>query len=775
MSTKKGFLLIGLLACLLAISNFPKSVLANWSVWDTPVVYYNFEGQKETAYIKDQVGSNDLVLSAISGSASGINNLGKYGRRAEFNGSTDYGVVQDSAQFSQTGSFSVETWVKFDTVSDTGSDIQTVLAKWDETTDIRSYRLIIETDSDGRAWPKFQISTDGTAANIKTVTGKTQILANQWYLFQGYYNATSPGTVYLYVNGVREGSTGSVGTSIADTSANFYLGATKTGASTYSHLLTGSIDEVRLFSGTRTDGSLAYSLERGKPVVRVTFDDGSGFQVMNRVDNFTRAALINFPTDNSQWVAGNNNYGLEFDGSNDYVDLGNHARFQLGGAISISLWIKISSLGNYALVSQPHTNGYTFQLTSGGELEFGAIGGTTASTTGAGISADEWTHVAVSYDGSNAFFYVDGRLISSPALSLWSVADGTTFLGRAGSTPNYFVGKMDDLLIYPYDRTLFEIYVDHLGGAVKFGQLQALEPANSQVACPQGFIHVPGDPLYGTADFCVAKYEAKCDVDGDGIGETATGDHASCNTTYDTWGNILSGCRCIEDKGGQIVSSAAGAPIARIAQDAGGSGVDAITYCQSIGGHLITNNEWMTIARNVEKLGANWCALNGTGCGNSPGSQYLVAGHNDNGPALGLQASTDDSQPCYGTVTKDTNPGCGNGATQRRTHFLSNGEVIWDLAGNLLEWTNDTIMGADKPVGTDGSWVDWPNVSDYGSLTYDALKPSDNSWNLNQRVGRYYQGSASGGPYAFLRGAYWKYSSHAGVSALTLYIYARLL
>jgi len=744
-------------------------VLANWSVWETPVVYYNFEGVDGSANIKDRAGSNNLTLTAVSGSPTGIKILGKYGRKAEFNGSTDYGQAVDSATFSQTGSFSVEAWGKFDTVSATENTIQTVLSKWDETTDIRSYRLIIQTDATGRAWPKFQISTDGTAANIKTVTGKTQIVAGQWYLFQGYYNATSPGDIYIYTNGVREGSTSSVGTSMADTAANFYLGTTKTGASTYTHFLDGSLDEVRLLSGSRSDGSLAYSMERGKPVVKNNFDDGSGIQTMNRAPSFSRSALVNFPTDNSQWVTGNNNYALQFGGSDDYVDLGNHDRFQLGGAITISTWIYVSSLGNYALVSQPHTNGYTFQLTSGGELTFGALAGTTVTSSGAGISTGEWTNVAVSYDGSNASFYKNGRLISSPALSLWSVSDGVVFIGKAGSTPNYFNGKMDDLLIYPYNRTLFEIYQDVAGGATTFGQTQALEPANAQIACPDGFVHVPGDPLFGTSDFCVMKYEAKCDVDGDGVGENAEGAHASCNTnvSYDTWGNVLSGCRCETDKGGNIVSSAAGFPLARIAQD-DGTVDDAKSYCESQGWHLITNNEWMTIARNAEKLGSNWCALNGSGCGNNPGSQYLVAGHNDNGPSEALRASSDDTQACYSTVTADVNTACGSGATQRRTHVLSNGEIVWDLAGNVWEWTDNTIMGADKPVGNPSAWVEWTTVSDFGTSNYDALKPSNSSWSSSQRVGQYYQGSASGGPYAFLRGGNWYNSSYSGVFTLPL-------
>jgi len=742
-----------LIYCFLVFSH-AGIVKADWSVWETPVVYYDFESVQGdgATLIKDRVGNNNLTLTATSGLATGLKFMGKYGRRAGFNSSTDYGSSPDSSQFSQTSSFSVEAWVKFDTVSATNTTIQTVLAKWDETTDIRSYRLIIQTDSTGRAWPKFQVSPDGTAANIKTATGKTQILPNTWYLFQGYYNATNPGNIYIYINGVREGTTSSVGTSITDTTSRFYLGTTKTGASTYANFLDGSIDEVRLLSGTRDEGSLAYSMERGKPVVKLDFNDGSGFQTMNKALNYSRAALINFPTNNSQWVAGNNNYALQFGGTDDYVDLGNHDRFQLGGAMSISTWLYVSSLGNYALVSQPHTNGYTFQLTSSGELTFGGVGGTLVTTSGAGISASEWTHVAVSYDGANASFYVDGRLVSSPALSLWSVSNGSVFVGRAGSTPNYFNGKMDDLLIYPYNRTLFEIYQDFAGGAVTFGRTQSLEPANAQVACPDGFIHIP-------EGFCVMKYEAKCDADGDGIGDTT-----GTNTGYDTWNNVADPC-----SGGsrQIVSTAQGWPLAHIAQD-NGTANDAKSYCESRGWHLITNNEWMTIARNLERLGSNWCALNGTGCGNSPGAQYLVAGHNDNGPALGLQASTDDSQACYGTVTKDTNTACGTGATQKRTHTLANGEVIWDLAGNLWEWTDNTIMGADKPVGNTGAWVEWDTVSSFGTLSYDSLKPSNSAWKSTQMVGQYYEGANTGGPYAFLRGARWTDSSYAGAFALHL-------
>ncbi|PIQ91758.1 MAG: hypothetical protein COV69_04825, partial [Parcubacteria group bacterium CG11_big_fil_rev_8_21_14_0_20_39_14] len=567
-----NFSIIGFFVILLSLSmSLPlKALASDWTIWEPAKVYYDFEHSPGSTYVKDRMGSNDLTLTATSGSSPYIEAGGKEGSRAFFPaGYGQYGVADDSSQFSQTGSFSVEAWVEFIRVSSSENTIQTVLAKWDETSDDRSYRLIIQTDSTGRAFPKFQISTDGTAANIKTVTGKTQIIAKKWYLLQGYYDAGGTGTIYIYVNGVREASTGSVGASITDEPSNFYLATTKTGSSTYANFLNGSLDEVRLLSGTRSEGSFAYSMRRGQPAAKISFNDGSGVQAIDGSPFNNRGALVNFPTNNSQWVPGYDNYALQFDGTDDYVDLGSANSLQLGKAITISTWIYLSSLGNYTIVSQPHTNGYTFAITSAGEMTFGALGGTTVTSSGAGISTLSWTHIAVSYDGSTAYFYKDGRIISSLPLSLWSVSTGGVFVGKAGSTPNYFAGKMDNLLIYPYNRTLFEIYVDVNGGAIRLGRLKSLEPANAELACPSGWVWVPGDHLFGTNDFCVMKYEAKYDCTGDGVGDTAT----ACNAPADS--GLGLDWRDVAQDSSKVVSTADGAPIVHITH------TQAVSACPS--------------------------------------------------------------------------------------------------------------------------------------------------------------------------------------------------
>ncbi|MEY3470707.1 MAG: hypothetical protein RLZZ223_57 [Candidatus Parcubacteria bacterium] len=218
--------------------------------------------------------------------------------------------------------------------------------------------------------------------------------------------------------------------------------------------------------------------------------------------------------------------------------------------------------------------------------------------------------------------------------------------------------------------------------------------------------------MYGTSDFCVMTYEAK------------TGSATIAATT-----------------------EAAGAPVVNISQ------TNAITACSlnGAGYGLINNAEWMTIARNIEGVAINWT-------GGAVGSGGLWRGHSDGTPNNTLAASTDNNDPYNGT-------GNVSPSTQKRTYTLSNGEIIWDLSGNVQEWTNDIIMGSDKPTG--GS--EFTSITGYGSLRYDLIRPSNNTWNGSQNMGYYFAGSNTGGPFIFLRGGTWDAGTPAGVFTLNLF------
>lgn len=304
---------------------------------------------------------------------------------------------------------------------------------------------------------------------------------------------------------------------------------------------------------------------------------------------------------------------------------------------------------------------------------------------------------------------------------------------------------------------------------------------------PSGWVEVPGNAFFGTTNFLVMKYEAKCaDTSDPTIGLTSpdTGDNTYADNTT----------ACTSTNGRQVVSVASGFPIANI------SHTNALTRCSTVSlngnaTHLMRNDEWMTIARNAEAQAGNWSL-------GSVGSGYLFAGHNDNSPGKARVASTTDTGNNRCAYT-DGDPGTeapascptntasgqsGTGGNQVRTFTLSNGAVIWDIAGNVWEHVqrstnnagDDTTVMNPLPDCTDNAaawgWCQYgstttPYVSSWtSSVARDYVGPSNTSYNSAQGVGQVYtyKNGTSQSTTVFLRGASWTGTSSAGAFALYL-------
>lgn len=278
--------------------------------------------------------------------------------------------------------------------------------------------------------------------------------------------------------------------------------------------------------------------------------------------------------------------------------------------------------------------------------------------------------------------------------------------------------------------------------------------AEPKPSCPEGYVFVPGRESYQTADFCVMKYDAKCD-----------NPDPKCVTNEGVYKNNAPGCAC--EGSYKVVSTSGGAPITFIPESES-VGPSAKSYCTAAGTHLLTNAEWMTIAKNVAQVSANWCNKNGTNCGNAPGAsgKILANGHNDLYPYRALPAAPDD-EPCFGTTEGGSNI-CGSKSSQKRTLTLNNGNVIWDLAGNVWQWIDATVSRKDEPRSlTPGlgnlrwTWAEFQTVP--SSPVYS---PSDPSWSSDQGVGRIYHYNSLGDTdttiYTYIRGGNWRHGYDSG-------------
>ncbi|MFP5206432.1 MAG: type II secretion system protein [Acidobacteriota bacterium] len=268
------------------------------------------------------------------------------------------------------------------------------------------------------------------------------------------------------------------------------------------------------------------------------------------------------------------------------------------------------------------------------------------------------------------------------------------------------------------------------------------------------WVSVPGNSQFGTQNFLVMKYDASCVNLSTGQPLTAPLDSSVVNAYNNGSQN------CTAANNAAPASIATGYPIVDISQ------TQAAAECQAIGAHLITNNEWQTIAWNAENVASNWS-------GGSVGSGALYSGHNDNVPANASLPSPTDSQSCVGTDGPTSCGGTGTATSQIRTLTLSNGSIIWDMAGNLWQWTNDTITGTNEPNSGVAGWsyIQYPAVTTWGTMSQSTAGPMNPTWSSTQGIGDLYAESATDATvYGFRRGGGWSDAGSAGVGTLALNI-----
>lgn len=270
-------------------------------------------------------------------------------------------------------------------------------------------------------------------------------------------------------------------------------------------------------------------------------------------------------------------------------------------------------------------------------------------------------------------------------------------------------------------------------------------------SCPIGFVPVPGDTTLATADFCVMKYEAKAwnDLNSNQDVDAGEVEADGCRTTP---ANCLSGNNYVTRK---AVSVAENLPWTRLnlwqARDA----------CNKLNGAgeskyaLISNPEWMTIARNIENQDGNWS-------GGKVGLGAIFQGNNGTETASSYNGSDPDS---------------GSSRNSKAMHVLSNGEQIWDLSGNVSEWVSWEVTPSQKAYSSvDGAPVSaWREFTALDTLIGPAhqmaahlWQPSHANFTSSQGIGQYHAGSNTSGGAAF-RGGYWPDTGRAGIYTLNLW------
>jgi len=196
-------------------------------------------------------------------------------------------------------------------------------------------------------------------------------------------------------------------------------------------------------------------------------------------NNGSLSGFANPPTATSGWGNGKFGKALNFDGSDDYVTMGDKDSFNPSSAITIAGWVNIDiTTGDKTIIGKTEAlagvSGEYFLRVDGQKIRFTIQ--TSAGTTGAflgntTLSIGTWYHVAGVWDGSNASIYLNGVSDATPSSLGGTLGNNSSPLTvgtlRTLTTPTKFMdGKIDEVRVYNRALSASEISALYKSGSV---------------------------------------------------------------------------------------------------------------------------------------------------------------------------------------------------------------------------------------------------------------------------------------------------------------------
>ena len=217
-------------------------------------------------------------------------------------------------------------------------------------------------------------------------------------------------------------------------------------------------------------GKIAYLDGNGCGFVAATSEQSSYMQWDNYPDQdffaTTTAAAIGTGlanTDNIITLQQDNipANALDFDGSDDYVQISDHNTFDMSTTITIEAWINGSDFTSEMSILAKN-NHWNFSILAGGRLAPSIYTSDwNQSPDSRTLSVNTWYHVAMVYDGSKIISYING--VAQEVLTLDGAMPTSTddvFMGAQSASGGYFNGIIDEVRVWNDVRTQSEIQLN---------------------------------------------------------------------------------------------------------------------------------------------------------------------------------------------------------------------------------------------------------------------------------------------------------------------------
>jgi len=390
---------------------------------------------------------------------------------------------------------------------------------------------------------------------IKSISWQTAAQAssnalplNTWSFVACTYDKAN---LKVFVNGVQVASQALTAT-VDDTTNALKYGIDDSASTPYG-AFQGTIDEMKFYNYARTQKQIIEDMNAGHPAVGspvgspiawYKFDEGYGTTVNNSGSGgMSLNGTLGTGSSAPSWTnEGKFGKALSFDGSNDYVNVGNNSLINPTTQITISGWFKLNSLNNNWAISKwksgqcnSTTSSYllapNYPNQSSGRVYFffcNKTGSDFLASTHQ-LNPKQWYHIIVTFNAGDVRLYINGQLNNSKTSTIKTLnsdSQNPLVFGQESTMTNIapYDGLIDEVKIYNYALSEDEIKAEYnRGAAMVLGSLSdtsGLSGGTIASNSASAEYCVPGDTAYCAPP--VARWDFE-----EGQGDTA----------YDTSGN----------------------------------------------------------------------------------------------------------------------------------------------------------------------------------------------------------------------------------------------
>jgi hypothetical protein len=198
-------------------------------------------------------------------------------------------------------------------------------------------------------------------------------------------------------------------------------------------------------------------------VAAYSFDEGSGTSVADASGNGNGGQI-----GSATWTtAGKYGKALTFNGTNARVQVPDAPSLDLTSAATLEAWVfpAVAQSGWRAVIQKESDSYLLSASTHVGDLRPGAavtVGGSVPTIFApSALPVGVWSHVAMTYDGTQLRMFVNGTQVSSAPLT-GAISPTTSPLWIGGNSPygEYFNGRIDEVRVYRSALTQAEIQTD---------------------------------------------------------------------------------------------------------------------------------------------------------------------------------------------------------------------------------------------------------------------------------------------------------------------------